>query len=71
MKKEVLLKVGANVRRMREKRGYSQMELAEKSDSHINYIGGVERGERNATAFKLYKIAQALGCKPSLLFKGL
>lgn len=66
-----LRKLGANIRRERRRAGHSQEKLAELSSSHRNYIGGVERGERNPTATKLLAIARALGCGVSALFAGL
>jgi transcriptional regulator with XRE-family HTH domain len=63
--------LGDNVRARRLEKGLSQEELADLSGSHRNYIGGVERGERNPTATKLVGIATALNCPIASLFDGL
>ena len=36
-----------------------------------NFIGMIERGERNTTVENVFKIARALGIKPSKLFEEL
>jgi transcriptional regulator with XRE-family HTH domain len=56
------LTFGSNVKRLRELRSLSQEELASLSSSHRNYIGGIERGERNPTLSKIVQIASALEC---------
>ncbi|MCS7466304.1 helix-turn-helix transcriptional regulator [Stieleria sp. ICT_E10.1] len=66
--KGILEKVGRRVRELREAKGWSQEELGFRSDLHRNYIGGIERGERNVALLNLEKLAKALGVHPRDLF---
>ena len=47
--------------------GLSQEELAERSGLARNYVGLLERGERNATVNALRRIGTALGVRASEL----
>ncbi|WP_341702838.1 helix-turn-helix transcriptional regulator [Ferrovibrio sp.] len=53
--------VGRNVRRVRQDKGYTQEEFAEKSGFSQQYISDLERGRRNPTVVTLYELATALG----------
>ncbi len=66
-----LQKFGEHIRTIRKAQGLSQEQLAELSGLHRNYIGGVERGERNLALLNIIRLAHALGMSPSELLKGL
>lgn len=64
-----LQRLGAQVRVLRVKRSLTQVELASKCGLDRNYIGMLERGERNPSYITLLKIAQGLGISLSVLLK--
>jgi len=68
-RKKESVEFGQLIRRIRQKRGLSQEKLAEMADTHPNYIGGIERGERNPTLLVICRLANALGVSPSHLLR--
>ena len=56
------LRFAANMRSRRLEKGYSQETLAGIANLHRNYIGSVERGERNVAIDNMEAIAKALDC---------
>jgi transcriptional regulator with XRE-family HTH domain len=61
--------LGAKVRKLRLERNLSQEDLAELADLHRNYVGGVERGERNLGLLNIVALAHGLRVKPSKLLE--
>jgi transcriptional regulator with XRE-family HTH domain len=59
---------GKRIRALRLARQLSQEKLAELADLHRNYVGGVERGERNVSLLNIMKLAGGLNIKASKLF---
>ena len=53
--------VGRNVRRVRQARGLTQEQLADRSGFSQQYISGLEQGRRNPTIVTIYELAGALG----------
>ena len=53
--------VGRNVKRIRERKGLTQEEFAEKSGFSQQYLSGLENGHRNPTVVTVYELAKALG----------
>ena len=62
-------KFGERVRRLRQARRLSQEKLADISNIHRTYLGGIERGERNPSLKNIAQIAKALGVTLSELFQ--
>lgn len=64
-KDESLIKLGINIRNLRQKLNMSQEALALEAELDRTYMGGVERGERNVSVKNIIKIARTLKCTPS------
>lgn len=55
--------LGEKLRKVRERSGLTQAEVAEKADIHVNYYARIERGEENPSFEKLQGIMKALKIK--------
>lgn len=62
-----LLILGSEIRRQREKLGFSQEKLAERCGFDRTYISMLERGKRNPSLLNLLKLADGLETSVSKL----
>jgi transcriptional regulator with XRE-family HTH domain len=58
---DIRKKFGKRLRGLREERGWSQEEFADRAGLHRTYVSAVERGVRNPTLSVLERLAKALG----------
>lgn len=54
---------GKRVRQLRMERKLSQEKLAELAELRRNYVGGIERGERNVSLLNIAKLARGLSVR--------
>ena len=67
--KTILAYIGANVRRLRERKGLTQEKLAEAADVDVRYLQRIERGTVNLSVDALVALAESLGVSPTSLFR--
>ena len=60
--------LGLALRERREAQGLSQEALGLATSIHRNYIGGIERGEREPTVRVILELGDALGASAQELF---
>ena len=58
-------KIAENLKEIRQKRGLTQVEVADKAGLHVNSYAKIERGEAMPEVETLGKIAKALRVKSS------
>ena len=60
-----LKKLGSNIRRVREERGFTQEAFAQEIGLDRAYYGRIERGLINISAQTIFMLAEALETSPS------
>jgi transcriptional regulator with XRE-family HTH domain len=58
----ILAEFATKVRVRRHALLLTQEQLAERAGFHVNYIGGIERAERNPSLTSLVELAHGLDC---------
>lgn len=61
--------LGATVRQLREARGWTREQLAERSEMNASYLGFLERGDNVPTLSIIIQLAQAFGMEPADLLR--
>ncbi len=56
---------GEKIRQLRNDKGISQYELAERVNASLQQIDGYERGDKNMPVERLFNIAEVLGATPA------
>ncbi len=69
MENDILTQFGSRVKELRIKNKLTQEQFAQKIGLHKNYIGMVERGERNPSLVNIQIIANGLNVTISELMK--
>lgn len=69
MNKEILICFGTRIKTLRQQKGLTQEQFALKSGLHKNYIGMIERGERNPSLINIEIIAKGLELSITELMK--
>jgi transcriptional regulator with XRE-family HTH domain len=69
MKENILIQFGSRLKKLRLEKKLTQEQFANNCGLHKNYIGMVERGERNPSLINIEIIANALGISISDLMK--
>ncbi len=66
---EIQQRLGARIRVLRQKHGWSQEEFADRCGLHRSYMGAVERGEKNMTLATLRVVSATLSTTISRLLR--
>lgn len=69
--KKNLKTFGSRIQELRKKNNLTQSELAKKIGLSTNFIGMVERGERNTSVDKIFKLAKAFNISLAQFFETL
>lgn len=65
------MQLGRRIRELRKEQGLSQEELAFKSQVHVTYLSGLERGARNPTITVIAAISRGLQVSIAKLMEGM
>ena len=71
MAEDLLIRLGDRIRKLRKKRGWTQVEMAERVGIDRSFLADIERGKRNVSILNLSHISKGLGVTLSQLFSRL
>lgn len=71
MTRDICIALGERIRELRQSRGWRQIDLAEETGMHENYVSDLELGHKEICLRMLQTVAAAFGMKVSDLLKGI
>jgi transcriptional regulator with XRE-family HTH domain len=71
MPEDLLVRLGDRIRTLRKKRGWTQVEMAEKVGIDRSFLADVERGKRNVSILNVELMAKGLKVSLSQLLSRL
>ena len=66
---DIRKRLGSNLKRLRNEKGWSQEEFADRAGIHRTYVSDIERAARNPTITIVEKLAKPLKVTPSALLE--
>ncbi len=57
---DIRKRLGSNIKRLRQAKGWSQEDYADRAGIHRTYVSDIERAARNPTISVVEKLARAL-----------
>jgi transcriptional regulator with XRE-family HTH domain len=70
MPEDIRTRFGRKLRKLRQQRGWTQVQVAERFGLDRSYLADVERGKRNISIVNLEIIADGFGLSLSKLLSG-
>ena len=71
MATDICEQLGANLRRIRRKHGFTQEELAHRVGMDVSYMSELENGRKEPCLRKIKELSQALGIPLAQLIRGI
>lgn len=71
MARDICIALGERIRQLRKERGWRQIDLAEETGIHENYVSDLETGRKEICLRTLQNVARAFGMKTVDLLQGL
>ena len=66
---DIRKRLGSNLKRLRDEKGWSQEEFADRAGIHRTYVSDIERAARNPTIMIVEKLAKPLRVSASALLE--
>lgn len=66
---DIRKRLGSNLKRLRNEKGWSQEEFADRAGIHRTYVSDIERAARNPTITIVEKLAKPLKVSASALLE--